>query len=99
MRPFWQVLYRAKAELVLNGHNHQYERFAKQRPDGTYDPANGVREVVVGTGGAGLYSFGTPRSNSQVRNAKNVGCFEALPRRRPPKVLGPVSRQGGANVQ
>jgi hypothetical protein len=75
MRPFWQLLYKAKAELVLNGHNHQYERFAKQRPDGTYDPANGVREVVVGTGGAGLYSFGTPKPNSQVRNAKVWGVF------------------------
>jgi hypothetical protein len=75
MRPFWQLLYKAKAELVLNGHNHQYERFAKQRPDGTYDSANGVREVVVGTGGGGLYRFGTPRPNSQVRNANVWGVL------------------------
>jgi calcineurin-like phosphoesterase family protein len=74
MRAFWQLLWGAKADLILNGHNHQYERFAKQRPDGTSD-VNGVREVVVGTGGAGLYRFGTPKRNSQVRNATSWGVL------------------------
>jgi acid phosphatase type 7 len=75
MGPFWNLLYAARAELVLNGHNHHYERFAKMRPDGSYDPARGVREVVVGTGGAGLYPFTTPARNSQVRNATTWGVL------------------------
>src|SRR5215212_4394115 len=53
MKPFWDALYAAqnKAEVVLNGHIHNYERFAPQRPDGTADGSNGIREFVVGTGG------------------------------------------------
>ena len=40
--------------MVLAGHLHNYERFAPQAPDGAGDPARGIREFVVGTGGAGL---------------------------------------------
>jgi fibronectin type 3 domain-containing protein len=65
--PFWRVLYAAGVELVLNGHNHAYERFAPQDPDGVYDPARGIRQIVVGTGGRSLYPFGTPEVNSEVR--------------------------------
>jgi hypothetical protein len=74
--PFWQDLYTAKADLVLNGHNHQYERFAPQNPNGTADPANGIREFVVGTGGAGLYDFASPQPNSEVRNATTQGVLK-----------------------
>src|SRR3954463_1102004 len=50
-RAFWDILYRAGATLVLNGDQHQYERFAPQMPDGRPDPVNGIREIIVGTGG------------------------------------------------
>ena len=65
--PFWQALYDANAEVVLNGHAHNYERFAPQRPDGTLDEAKGLREFIVGTGGKSLNSFPTVRKNSLVR--------------------------------
>ena len=65
--PFWQALYDANAEVVLNGHAHNYERFAPQRPDGTLDREKGIREFIVGTGGKSLNSFPTVRKNSLVR--------------------------------
>ena len=58
----WQALYAYGAEIVLNGHEHNYQRFAPQRPDGTPDPAFGIREFVVGTGGEshdGVHSLAT----------------------------------------
>jgi PKD repeat protein len=68
MRPIWDALQAAGADLVLSGHNHQYERFAPQLSDGTASDG-GIREFVVGTGGFhSLYDFVTPpRSNSEVR--------------------------------
>src|ERR1700720_1140414 len=51
VKPLWQALYDANADVVVNGHDHDYERFAPQTPDGTADPARGIREFVVGTGG------------------------------------------------
>ena len=73
--PFWRDLYEAGAEVVLNGHAHNYERFAPQRPDGTRDDARGVREFVVGTGGVNLHPFGTIKPNSQARNANTYGVL------------------------
>jgi hypothetical protein len=52
MKPAWQLLYRAGAELVLSGHDHVYERFAPQDADGRRDDARGIRQFVAGTGGA-----------------------------------------------
>ena len=74
--PFWDDLYAAGAEVVLNGHAHNYERFAPQRPDGTLDDTRGIREFVVGTGGVGLHPFGTVKPNSQVRNASTYGVLK-----------------------
>jgi chitodextrinase len=72
----WNDLYNAKADIVLNGHEHNYERFAKQNPSGATDP-NGIREFVVGTGGASHgYPFGTPLANSQVRNDSTWGVLK-----------------------
>ena len=66
LKPWWQALYNAGADVVLHGHVHSYERFAALRPDGVVDSARGIREFVVGTGGASLYQFGaTPRAGSQ----------------------------------
>ena len=65
--PFWQALYDYGADVVLNGHEHFYERFGMQRPDGTADAVFGLRQITVGTGGRSSYGFATPVSNSDVR--------------------------------
>lgn len=67
MRPIFTILYNAGAELVLSGHNHQYERFAPQTPTGGLDRSRGIVQFVAGTGGNGLYAFRSPMRNSQVR--------------------------------
>jgi hypothetical protein len=67
MQTFWQDLYDAKAEVVLAGHAHVYERFAPQTATGAADPLQGLREFVVGTGGNSRHSFGTIQPNSEAR--------------------------------
>ena len=74
--PFWDALYAAGAEVVLNGHEHVYERFAPQTPNATADPTTGIRQFTVGTGGAALYSFGTIQPNSEVRNNTSFGVLQ-----------------------
>jgi hypothetical protein len=73
--PFWTTLYGAHADVVLNGHEHNYERFAKQNPLGQADP-NGIREFVVGTGGRSHYQFGTPIANSEFRDSTHFGVLK-----------------------
>ena len=74
-RAFWRALYEYRAELVLNGHDHDYERFAPQDPDGNAVPA-GVREFVLGTGGAPLLDFAQIADNSLVRRAGTHGVLK-----------------------
>jgi hypothetical protein len=76
MKPSWEVLYAADADVVLNGHVHNYERFAPQTPSGVADSAQGVREFVVGTGGKSLNSFASPVANSEVRDASTYGVLK-----------------------
>jgi Calcineurin-like phosphoesterase len=79
---FWKDLYEANAELVLAGHDHDYERFAPQTSRGVLDVVRGLREIVVGTGGKGVRPFGRPERNSEVRDATSLGVLElALGRR------------------
>jgi hypothetical protein len=74
---FWADLYNAHADLVLNGHAHNYERFAPQDPSGNADPTNGVTEIIVGTGGVGHDSIHTPlAANSVVQNANTYGVLK-----------------------
>lgn len=75
MRPIWQALYDHGADVVLSGHEHNYERFAPQDPAGDPDAARGIRQFVVGTGGKSLYGFGAPLLNSEVRNAEASGVL------------------------
>ena len=75
-RTFWDALYAADADVVLNGHDHTYERFAPQRPDAMADPVRGIREFVVGTGGSNHTSFTTTFANSEVRNASTYGVLK-----------------------
>jgi hypothetical protein len=66
MQPIFDILYKAGAEIVLNGHDHLYERFGPQTADGRPDPARGIREFIVGTGGVNAdYRFVTTRPNSE----------------------------------
>ena len=66
-REMFRMLYNAGVDIVLNGHDHVYERFGPQDADGRPDPARGIREFVVGTGGASLYTFTTRAANSEVQ--------------------------------
>ena len=75
VKPLWQALYEANADVVLNGHDHDYERFAPQTPDGAPDPKRGIREFVVGTGGKNTRAFGQIESTSE---AHNTGTFGVL---------------------
>ena len=71
----WQILYSNGADVIVSGHRHQYERFAPQTPSGT-PSTYGIREFVVGTGGAGLVGFSTVAANSQVRNGSTYGVLK-----------------------
>jgi Calcineurin-like phosphoesterase len=77
MKPAWEALYEADAEVVLNGHDHDYERFPPQSPSGAADDARGIRQFVVGTGGRELRPFRTTiAANSEVRNAHTFGVLK-----------------------
>ncbi len=71
---FWQALYDANADLILNGHDHDYERFAPQTPTGTADNARGIREFVVGTGGESHYTT-TGGGLSEAHNSATFGVL------------------------
>jgi len=75
MKAFWEDLYAAGADVVLSAHNHVYERFAPQTPDGAADPARGITEFVVGTGGYGHHDFAWTAPNSLVRNNDTFGVL------------------------
>jgi acid phosphatase type 7 len=76
VKEMWDALYEAGADVVLSGHDHFYERFAPQTPDGRADPKRGLREFVVGTGGKESYVFGDPLPNSEVRQADIFGVLK-----------------------
>jgi acid phosphatase type 7 len=75
---FWDALYAADADLVVNGHDHDYERFAPQDPAGHEDRARGIREFVVGTGGAEPRAFKAPKPNSELRAAEVHGVLKLV---------------------
>jgi len=75
-KPLFQALYDHNADVVVNGHNHQYERFAPQNPNGAADSARGITEFVAGMGGASHYSFGTVQANSVARNSDTFGVLK-----------------------
>ena len=78
VRPIWQALYDYGADVILNGHQHNYERFAPQTPTGVADQARGIRQFVVGTAGgpSALSNFGTPVTNSEARNDLDFGVMK-----------------------
>jgi len=72
----WDALYANGADVVLNGHEHSYERFAPQTPGGVADDSRGIRAFVVGTGGTLLRAMGTPKANSEVANSSSHGVLK-----------------------
>jgi hypothetical protein len=80
VRPLWETLYKAGADVVLNGHDHNYQRFAPQDPGGRADPERGIREFVVGTGGrshyAIVYPLSDPVANGEVQNDDTYGVLK-----------------------
>jgi len=76
VKPLFQALYEANADVVVGGHDHDYERFAPQTPAGVADPERGIREFVVGTGGKNHRPFGAPKPNSELRDATAFGVLK-----------------------
>ena len=74
----WEVLYEADTDVVLSGHEHNYERFAPQDPEGRADPQRGIREFVVGTGGKSNYPIVEPIANSEVHNDESYGVLKLI---------------------
>jgi hypothetical protein len=76
MQAVWALLQDNGADVIVAGHNHSYERFAPQDSTARPDPARGIRQFVVGTGGAPLTGFGATRANSEVRNNTTWGVLK-----------------------
>jgi hypothetical protein len=73
--PLFTDLYNAGADVVLSGHDHDYERFAPQTPAQVADSAKGVTQFIVGTGGKSLKPFNGAQRNSLVRNSSTYGVL------------------------
>jgi len=73
-RDLWAILQEHAADVVLVGHDHLYERFGPQDANGVAD-ARGIRQFLVGTGGAGLYAHGAPEPNSEVQDDTSYGVL------------------------
>jgi hypothetical protein len=77
VKPFWDDLYAAKADLIINAHMRDYERFAPQTSAGVADPVNGIRQIIVGTGGDGLDAVNTLiTANSEARISGVYGVLK-----------------------
>jgi Calcineurin-like phosphoesterase len=78
VKPLWDDLYAAHADLFLAGHEHSYERFAPQNPEGQVDEKNGIRLIVVGTGGRSHEILGEVAANSELRNWDTYGVLKLM---------------------
>lgn len=77
LKGFVDALYQAGAEIIMSGHNHVYERFAPQNPNFKSDPEFGIRQFVVGTGGASHYHFGYyTKPSSEAWNDDTFGVLK-----------------------
>lgn len=76
MDPMWDLLYSKRADLVVAGHDHVYERFAPLNGSGYKDAAKGIRSFVVGTGGRSHYGFPTIARGSERRNNTSYGYLK-----------------------
>ena len=79
MRPFWEIMYHAGVDVVINGHDHDYERFAPMNPEGKADFDHGIREFVVGSGGKNSHrTMGPAKPNSEARNDDTFGVLKLV---------------------
>jgi len=77
MKPLWDALYHGGADVIINGHDHDYERFAPQDPEGRLDEKHGIREFVVGSGGKNSHRvMAEAKPNSEVRNGDTFGVLK-----------------------
>jgi len=76
LQPLWQAMIDGGVDVLLSGHSHNYERFAPQNASGGLDNTNGIRQFVVGTGGAGLYAIAAAAPHSEVRNNTARGVLK-----------------------
>jgi acid phosphatase type 7 len=76
LKPLWEALHAAGVDVVLNAHDHNYQRFAPQDPQGRADPEGGIRQFVVGTGGGKLHEISDPIANTEVYNDNAYGVLE-----------------------
>ena len=75
-KDLWQILYDHDVDVILNGHDHIYERFAPQDPNGIADPVRGIRQFTVGSGGANHTSLAAIAANSDVRDTTTYGVLK-----------------------
>jgi hypothetical protein len=73
----WKIFYDADAELIINGHIHNYERFAEMDASGSA-ASPGLREIVVGTGGVNHDGYVTRLATSEARNASTYGVLKLI---------------------
>jgi len=76
LKTFWQDLYNGGVDVILNGHDHDYERFAPMNVNGNLDTAHGIREFIIGTGGKSYHGFITVAANSEVRFSNTFGVMK-----------------------
>ena len=74
--PFWQTLYSAGADVIVNGHEHFYERFGPQSPTGAPDPARGIRQFISGAGGRNHHNFDLDARNSEFQDNETFGVLK-----------------------
>ena len=73
---WWKLLYAHHADLILNGHDHVYSRFAPMDPAGNADPSHGIREFIIGTGGEGLDTVLPTTPNLQAWSDQYYGVMK-----------------------
>ena len=77
VKPLWNALYEYGADVILNGHDHAYQRWMPQTPDGVVDNSYGITQFAVGTGGGeGLYQFGPTQPNLVIRDNATFGVIK-----------------------
>ena len=74
--PLWRIAYDRNVDLILNGHEHFYERFGPQSPEGVLDPARGIRQLTIGNGGRSRHAFTGVAPNSELRDNSTIGITE-----------------------
>jgi hypothetical protein len=72
MNDIWTLLYNSGADVVLSGHDHDYERFAPQDPNGNINTSRGIVQFVVGTGGSNFTALNSPRQPNSITGEDSI---------------------------